>query len=80
MAGDRAAARRAKHLIPAFISLETSQMQSAASVPRVARSPLIQPDKTATFAVTFTKKGEYRYLCTVPGHAALGMRGVFAVR
>jgi uncharacterized cupredoxin-like copper-binding protein len=55
-------------------------MQSAASVPRVARSPLIQPDKTATFAVTFTKKGEYRYLCTVPGHAALGMRGVFAVR
>jgi plastocyanin len=53
---------------------------SAASVPRVARSPLIQPDKTATLAVTFTKKGKYRYLCTVPGHAALGMRGVFAVR
>jgi uncharacterized cupredoxin-like copper-binding protein len=55
-------------------------MQAQPSVPRVARSPLIQPGKTATVAVTFTKKGEYRYLCTVPGHAALGMRGVFAVR
>jgi uncharacterized cupredoxin-like copper-binding protein len=44
------------------------------------KTPLIHPGKTATLAVTFTKKGEYRYLCTVPGHAALGMRGVFAVR
>jgi uncharacterized cupredoxin-like copper-binding protein len=27
-----------------------------------------------------TKKGRYSYLCTVPGHAAAGMKGVFTVR
>ena len=30
--------------------------------------------------VTFKKKGKYPYLCTVPGHAAAGMKGVFTVR
>jgi nitrite reductase (NO-forming) len=43
-------------------------------------TPLIQPGKTATIAVTFKKKGSYSYLCTVPGHAAAGMKGVFTVR
>jgi uncharacterized cupredoxin-like copper-binding protein len=41
---------------------------------------LIKPGKTATLTVTFKKKASYHYLCTVPGHAALGMKGVFAVR
>jgi len=44
------------------------------------KTPLIQPGKTAKLVVTFKKKGKYRYLCTVPGHAAAGMRGVFTVR
>ena len=44
------------------------------------KTPLIQPGKTAKLAVTFKKKGKYRYLCTVPGHAAAGMKGVFTVR
>src|SRR3954451_14569349 len=44
------------------------------------KTPLIKPGKTATLAVTFTKKGKYAYLCTVPGHAAAGMRGSFTVR
>ncbi len=43
-------------------------------------TPLIQPGKTATLAITFTKKGKYTYLCTVPGHAAAGMKGTFTVR
>ncbi|HEY2176502.1 MAG TPA: plastocyanin/azurin family copper-binding protein [Mycobacteriales bacterium] len=43
-------------------------------------TPLITPGKTAKLAVTFRKKGKYPYLCTVPGHAAAGMRGVFTVR
>ncbi len=43
------------------------------------QTPLIQPGKTAKFVVTF-KKGKYTYLCTVPGHAAAGMKGVFTVR
>jgi uncharacterized cupredoxin-like copper-binding protein len=41
---------------------------------------LIQPGKTATLTVTFRKKASYHYLCAVPGHAALGMKGVFTVR
>ncbi len=40
---------------------------------------LLQPGKSATLAVVF-KKGRYPYLCTVPGHAASGMKGVFIVR
>ena len=40
----------------------------------------LQPGKTAQDVVTFKKKGKYRYLCTEPGHAAAGMRGVFTVR
>jgi uncharacterized cupredoxin-like copper-binding protein len=42
-------------------------------------TPLIQPGRTARLVVTF-RKGRYPYLCTVPGHAAAGMKGVFTVR
>ena len=44
------------------------------------RTALIGPGKTARLAVTFHKKGRYTFICTVPGHAAAGMRGVFIVR
>jgi uncharacterized cupredoxin-like copper-binding protein len=44
------------------------------------KTPLIAPGKTAKLVVTFTKKSKYAYLCTVPGHAAAGMKGVFTVR
>jgi outer membrane protein assembly factor BamB len=43
-------------------------------------TPLIQPGTTAKLVVTFKKKGKYPYLCTVPGHAEAGMKGVFTVR
>jgi len=41
---------------------------------------LIQPGKTASLTVAFKKKARYHYICAVPGHAALGMKGVFTVR
>lgn len=44
------------------------------------KTPLIRPGRTARIVVTFSKKGRYPYLCTVPGHAAAGMKGVFTVR
>ena len=44
------------------------------------KTPLIGPGKTAKLAVTFEKKGKYSFLCTVPGHAQAGMKGVFTVR
>jgi outer membrane protein assembly factor BamB/plastocyanin len=43
-------------------------------------TPNIQPGKTSRLVVRFRKSGRFRYLCTVPGHAAAGMRGVFTVR
>jgi uncharacterized cupredoxin-like copper-binding protein len=43
------------------------------------KTPLLSPGKSATLTVKFTKKGSYYYDCTVPGHAALGMKGYFKV-
>jgi uncharacterized cupredoxin-like copper-binding protein len=42
------------------------------------KTPLINPGSSATLKVTL-KKGTYKYLCTFPGHAALGMKGTFKV-
>ncbi len=42
------------------------------------KSALVQPGKTGALAVSL-KKGTYPYLCTVPGHAAAGMKGVLRV-
>ena len=38
------------------------------------KTPQVAPGKKATLVVTL-KKGIYAYLCTVPGHAAAGMKG-----
>jgi uncharacterized cupredoxin-like copper-binding protein len=43
------------------------------------KTGLIQPGKTATLKVVFKKKGKLTYLCTLPGHAANGMKGTFSV-
>jgi uncharacterized cupredoxin-like copper-binding protein len=44
------------------------------------KTRLIQPGKSATLKVAFTKAGKYAYVCTVPGHASAGMKGRFTVR
>jgi len=36
---------------------------------------LIGDGQSVTLTYTFTTKGTYEYLCTVPGHAAAGMKG-----
>jgi uncharacterized cupredoxin-like copper-binding protein len=40
---------------------------------------LLSPGGAANLTVTFTSPGAYEYLCTVPGHAAAGMRGLITV-
>jgi plastocyanin len=40
---------------------------------------LLAPGQSTTLTVKFAKKGSYYYECTVPGHAALGMKGYFKV-
>jgi plastocyanin len=43
-------------------------------------TPTISAGKTATLKLTFKKPGRYEYLCTVPGHAAAGMKGLMTVK
>jgi uncharacterized cupredoxin-like copper-binding protein len=40
----------------------------------------IAKGKTATLRITFKKAGKYAYLCTLPSHAAAGMKGVLVVK
>jgi len=40
---------------------------------------LLKHGQSATLTVTLTKKGTYEYLCTVPGHAAAGMKGLIGI-
>jgi plastocyanin len=42
------------------------------------KTPIIKPRKSASITVNL-KKGSYKYLCTVPGHASSGMKGTFKV-
>ena len=44
------------------------------------KTPLLQHGKSRTLRVVFKKAGSYKYLCTVSGHAAAGMRGVVRVK
>jgi len=43
------------------------------------KTRLLSHGESATLRVTFLRKGHYTYKCTVPGHAAAGMKGVFTV-
>ena len=43
------------------------------------KTPGIAPGKSATLTVKFTKSGKFAYLCTIPGHAAAGMKGNFTI-
>jgi uncharacterized cupredoxin-like copper-binding protein len=42
-------------------------------------TPLLKTGASATLTVTFAKAGSYPYECTVPGHAAGGMKGTLKV-
>lgn len=37
-------------------------------------------NKAGTLTVVFKKAGKYAFLCTLPGHAAGGMKGTFTVK
>ncbi len=43
------------------------------------KTRILNPGARATLKVTL-KKGRYPYLCTVPGHAQLGMKGTLVVK
>ncbi len=43
------------------------------------QTKLLHPGQTATLTVKLTKKGLYEYICSVPGHAKAGMKGLIGV-
>lgn len=48
-------------------------------VVRGRRTRKLQPGQSQTITLRFARKGSYTFLCSVPGHARLGMRGTFGV-
>jgi hypothetical protein len=42
-------------------------------------TPLIAHGKSAVLRVVFRRAGRFAYRCSVPGHAAAGMRGMLTV-
>ena len=45
----------------------------------VIETPELQPGETRTLAVSALEAGDYRTLCTISGHAGLGMVGTLMV-
>jgi plastocyanin len=43
------------------------------------KTRVLQPGQRATLRVKISKKGRYRYICTLLGHASAGMKGVLAI-
>jgi uncharacterized cupredoxin-like copper-binding protein len=43
------------------------------------KTRLLAHGQSETLRVSFLRKGNYPYKCTVPGHAAAGMKGVFTI-
>jgi uncharacterized cupredoxin-like copper-binding protein len=44
------------------------------------KTPKLAAGKSGTLTVTFAKAGRFPYLCTLPSHAAAGMKGVLTVK
>lgn len=44
------------------------------------KTAVLAPGKIATLRVTINKAGRYTYMCTLPGHAAGGMKGILTVK
>ena len=44
------------------------------------KTPVLAAGKAGTLRLTFKKAGRYPFLCTLPSHAAAGMKGVLIVK
>jgi len=44
------------------------------------KSAVLAAKRNGTLRVTFKKAGRYPFLCTLPSHAAAGMKGVLVVK
>ena len=48
-------------------------------VTSMKRTRVLRPGQRQTIAVSFPRKGTFRFLCSVSGHARLGMNGAIGV-
>jgi uncharacterized cupredoxin-like copper-binding protein len=42
-------------------------------------SQILSPGTGTSMTITFLRKGTYEYLCSIPGHAAAGMKGTLKI-
>jgi plastocyanin len=71
-------AKTAKRGIVVFKVTNTASIQHNFSIKgRTTRT--LSHGQSATLRVTFLRKGQYPYKCTVDSHASLGMKGVFTI-
>ncbi len=61
----------------ALTTAQVSHLNTCAT--RVSSATISPGSKATTVKATFKKAGTYEYLCTLPGHAALGMKGDLTV-
>src|SRR5262249_57039988 len=54
-------------------------MGAAANTCAGRATKMLKPGQTATLKVALTKSGTYEDLCSVPGHAAAGMKGLVTI-
>jgi len=48
-------------------------------VTKKTRTRILRPRQRQSITVSFPRKGTFRFLCSVPGHARLGMKGAIGV-
>ena len=71
--------KSAKRGVVVFKVTNAGALQHDFSI-RGRTTKLLSHGQSATLRLTFLKKGNYPYKCTVPGHAAAGMKGVFVIK
>jgi uncharacterized cupredoxin-like copper-binding protein len=70
--------KTAKRGVVTFVVKNVGKLKHDFQINR-RKTKLISPGATDSLRVVFLRKGHYPYICTVPGHAAAGMKGVFTI-
>ena len=67
-------------VVPADLDLTLSDAEIEAQAINGINSGAVTPGESTTYTFTAPAAGEYKFVCTVPGHIAGGMVGDFTVQ